>query len=177
MGPAEKKVVAALSVVLIALVAVLVLWKPATKVASPLGAGTMSSGPAGAQSSSGACATTPGAGAEGVPTQEFGKKGAKMEILALLPITHGCHVNTEAELKKAYQAHPNDIHLKIVDLFGAEGQKLAQENGGTRALVLINGKSSFTVGNREVVLERTEGPTYVPTDISAIVDQELKAKS
>lgn len=177
MGPAEKKVVIALAVVLVALVGVLVLWRPSTKVAGGFGPGSSGSGPASAQSSPEACATTPGAGAEGVPTQEFGKKGARMEILALLPITHGCHVNTEAELKKAYQAHPNDIHLTIVDLFGPEGQRLAQENGGQRALVLINGKSSFTVGGRAVLLERQEGPTYVPSDIGAIVDQELKAKT
>ena len=98
----------------------------------------------------GSCSTTApkSGGAGGVPTKEYGKKGAKVEILALLPITHGCHVQTEAEVVKAQAAHPNDIHLKVVDLFGTEGQQLAQQNGGQRALVLINGKSSFELNGK-----------------------------
>jgi hypothetical protein len=178
MGPAEKKVVVALSVVLVALIGVLVLWKPATKVAAPMGPGSMGSersGPA-AESSSGACATTPGASAEGVPTQEFGKKGAKVEIVAMLPITHHCHDNTEATLKEAYKKYPNDVHLTIMDLFGKDGQAAVQQYGGQRALVVINGKSTFTLGGRQVALERTEGQSYQVSDIIPIVDQELKAK-
>ncbi len=178
MGPAEKKVVVALSVVLIALVGVLVLWKPATNVASPMAPGAKGAGMAStAGSDSAACATTSGGGAEGVPTQEFGKKGAKMEIVAMLPITHHCHDSTEATLKEAYKKHPSDIHLTIMDLFGKDGQAAVQQYGGQRALVVIDGKSSFTLDGRQVALEKTEGGSYQVSDIIPIIEQELKGKT
>jgi len=122
-----------------------------------------------------ACAA--GSGDKGVPTQEFGKAGAKVEILALLPITHGCHVRTEAELKKAYQAHPNDIHLTIVDLFGPEASKYLPKVGGWgRAVVSINGKTTFQYNGRTVSIEKPEGGTYQVTDIGPIIEGEIAAK-
>jgi len=87
MSAGEKKVAALLAIVLVVMVGAYIVT------------GRSSAGPggmlAGAGSASGqACAPTPGGGAEGVPTQEFGEAGAKLEIVAALPITHGCHVQT-----------------------------------------------------------------------------------
>ena len=145
--------------------------------AGPGGPGGMQAAQAGGAGADASCATgaTGGSGAAGAPRQEFGKKGARVEVLALLPITHGCHVTTEAELKKAYKAHPDEIHLTIVDLFGPEGQKLANENGGQRALVLVNGKSQFKVGRRQGSFERQEGDAYQTSDIVPVVEQAVKA--
>lgn len=100
-----------------------------------LASGTHSVGvaatPQAAASTGGAASCAPGAaGAQSVKTQEFGKAGAKVEVVALLPITHGCHVNTEATLKKIQAAHPKDIHLTIVDLFGPDAAKYQKRVGG-----------------------------------------------
>ncbi len=123
-----------------------------------------------------AAACAPSGPSRGVATQEFGKKGAKLEIVAALPITHGCHVRTEAELKKAYEKHPEGVHLTIYDLFGTDGQKFVAENGGQRAVVFINGKTSFDLGGRKITFEKMEDMLYRPADIVPTVDQELSAK-
>ena len=192
MGPGEKKVAVVLTVVLIALIAAYVAFQPKAPTNTPL-SGSMNGGAPGGgmqqaaaggapqgggqpATAGGSCSTTApkSGGAGGVPTKEYGKKGAKVEILALLPITHGCHVNTADALVKAQAAHPDDIHLKVVDLFGAEGQQLAQKNGGQRALVLINGKSSFELNGKTIKLEYTEDK-YGPENIVPIVEQVLKS--
>jgi hypothetical protein len=63
-----------------------------------------------------------------------------------------------------------------MDLFGSEGQAFVSEHGGQRAVVFIDGKTSFTLNGKQVAFERTEGSSYVPSDIVPVVDQELKAK-
>jgi hypothetical protein len=121
-----------------------------------------------------ACA--PSGPGQGVATQEFGKKGAKVEIVAALPITHRCHVRTEAELKKAYEKHPKDVHLIIYDLFGPDGQAFVAQHGGQRAVVFINGKTTFDLDGRKVALEMQENGRYRPDDIAPIVEQEIGPK-
>jgi hypothetical protein len=184
MSSAEKKVAAVLVVLLIAMLAVYVSTSPKPQPPNMVGPGQMrpagqtagqAGTPAGAggDAESAACVT---GGGDSVATQEFGKKGAKMEIVALLPITHGCHVNTEAELEKAYKKHPDDIHLTIVDFFGPDAPKYQEKVGAGRALVSINGKTSFKLKGKTVTLERQENMSYRPADIVPIIEQELKAK-
>jgi hypothetical protein len=86
-------------------------------------------------------------------------------------------VQTEAELKQAQQRHPDGIHLTIADLFGSDSPKyLQQVGGGRRAVVSINGKTSFALDGRSVQLERMEGGAYRPSDIGPIIENELAAK-
>ncbi len=171
MSSAEKKVAYALVIVLVVMV---VAYFATGKSEVPAAdADSLQLASSGGMAGTEVCAPTSGVGPEGVPTQEFGKEGATLEIVAALPITHGCHVETEAELKKAHEEHPGDIHLIIYDLFGREGQEFVAQNGGQRALVFINGKSSFQLDGRNVKLEVREGGTYVPSDIIPIVEQEL----
>ena len=179
MGPTEKKVAVGLALVLVALVAAYVampnLGAKAAPTANPMGAPP--AGPQAAAGGAGDAGCAPGGegGQGGVVTQEFGKKGAKLEIVAVLPITHGCHTETEAELKKIHQAHANDIHLVIVDLFGPQGQEwIGKIGGGFRAVVAINGKTAFDLGGRQVVLEKQEGMTYNVSDLRPIVEAELR---
>jgi hypothetical protein len=161
MSSAEKKVAAVLGIIFVAL------------IAGYLVTGRSAQTP-GASAAMGAqvCAPTGPIGG-GVETQEFGEEGAEVEIVAALPITHGCHVQTEAELKKAYEKHPDDIRLVIYDLFGPEGQEFVAQHGGMRAVVFINGKTTFELNGRPVKLEVIEGGTYVPADIVPIIEQEL----
>ena len=174
MSSVEKIVAAALLAVLVVLVgAYFVTGRTGSPAAGP---DALQLAAAGAGGGATACAPT-GGGAEGVPTQEFGEQGANLEIVAALPITHGCHVETEAELKKAYEQHPDEIHLVIYDLFGKEGQEFVAQHGGQRALVFINGESSFELNGRRVKLEVREGGTYVPADIVPIVEHELAKAS
>jgi hypothetical protein len=149
---------------------------PAGRTGPPMAGfpGAMTGPRAAAPAGPAACA--PSGSGQGVATQEFGQKGAKVEIVAALPITHRCHVRTEAELKKAFEAHPKDIHLIIYDLFGPEGQQFVAQHGGQRAVVFVNGKTSFDLGGRKVALEMQEGGRYRPDDIVPIVEQEIGAK-
>ena len=187
MGSGEKKVAVALVVVLAALVAVYMLMPGLGAPKSRAAAAPAGSGGAGAPATAGgpapggpaaggsdaACATDTGGGS--VATQEFGKEGAKVEVIALLPITHGCHTTTEAELKKIHAKHPDDIHLVIVDLFGPDAKQYQDKvGGGFRTLVSVNGSTTFNLGGRQVQLERQEGGSYQPADLDPVIEQELK---
>jgi hypothetical protein len=178
MSSGEKKIAVILAVVLVAMVGLYVSTSNKAQSAAPAGnpmmakAGGAAAG--GTQSGTGADCAPTGASDGSVATQEFGKKGAKLEIVAALPITHGCHVETEAELKKAYQKHPKDVHLTIYDLFGAEGQKYVSQHGGQRAVVFINGESTFEANGKKMQLERQENMSYSPTDLVPLIESLLK---
>jgi len=191
MSPGEKKVAALLVVVLVAMIAVYFSTMPkplpegpstmmpgmnmAQRGPAPAGPGGARMGPAAAgtqPSTASSCGPSAGGGGAAA-TQEFGKAGAKLEIIALLPVAHGCHVATEGELKKAYQSHPNDIHLTIVDLMGPEAAKYQQKLGVRWTVVSINGKSSFDRNGRKVALEKIENGSYAPGDIVPIIEAEL----
>jgi hypothetical protein len=195
MGAGEKKVAIALVVVLAALVAAYVLLPDLGRQPNDM-AGMMPPGmaqaaggpaqaagkgaaqPASAKGGAGGAACATGGGGQAVKTQEFGKAGAKVEIIALLPITHGCHTNTEAELKRIQQKHPSDIHLVVADLFGPDAPKYQKKvGGGQRTLVSINGKTQFDLNGKKVMFERQEGMSYVPADLEPVIEQQLKSKS
>ncbi len=122
-----------------------------------------------------ACPTGAQAGS-GPPakTEELGKSGAKLDIIAVVPVAHGCHATSIAELKKAYQSHPNDIHLTIVDLQGPDAPKYAKKVGATFTRITVNGKYQFRLGGRKVALEKAENMTYRPSDLGPIIGAELK---
>ncbi len=173
MSAGERKIAAVLAIVLVVLIGVYVVQQ--RKPVTPPTVKDAKAGSAQAASGGGCGASDPNA--PSAPTQEFGKKAAKVQIVAALPITHGCHVQTEAELKKAYKAHSQDVHLVIYDLFGKDGQAYVKKNGGTRALVLIDGKSKFKRSGKTVLLERAEDGTYKPGDIGPIVADCVKEKA
>ncbi len=114
-----------------------------------------------------------GSGA-GAKTEELGTSGAKLEIIAVVPVAHGCHATSIAELKKAYRSHPNDIHLTIVDLWGPDATRYRDRVGATFTRITINGKYQFDLGGRNVALEKVEGGTYRPADLGPIIGAELK---
>jgi len=188
MGSGEKKVAIALVVVLAALVAVYVLLPNLGRqpndmagmmpqgMAQAAGQAQPAAAGAGAGASDAACATSSGGG-QNAKTQEFGKAGAKVEVLALIPVAHGCHATSEAQLKKAYQAHPNDIHLTIVDSQGPDAAKYRSKVKVNWTVISINGKSAFTVNGKQVQLEKAEGMSYQPADLLPIIEQQLKPKA
>jgi len=176
MGSGEKKIVAVLAVVLIGLIGAYLKFQPKSgvvqggeRMAAP-GGGAESAGAGGADGAS--CSTGPSGGPY-AKTQEMGKPGAKLEIIAVLPVAHGCHATTEAELKKAYKAHPNDIHLTVVDAQGPEAAKYQTKVKVPWTVVSINGKSSFDLGGKKVTLEKQEGMTYEPSDLGPVIEQVL----
>jgi hypothetical protein len=165
MPSGEKKVAAILGLILVALVTLYLTTKPK--------AGESSLGP---QLAGGPdCAPAGGGGA--AETQVLGKPGAKLEIIAVLPISHGCHAATEAELKKAYEAHPDDIYLTIVDLMGPDAAQYREKVGVAWTVVSINGQSTFQLNGRSITIEQMEHRTYRPSDILPIVDAELEKLS
>ena len=173
MSSGEKKIAVVLVLILIGMIGAYFALGSKMDTAQMPGPPGM----AGAGNASSAACPTPAAGGS-VPTQEFGKAGAKVEVIALLPITHGCHVNTEAELKKVQQKHPDDVHLVIVDLFGPESQQYQQQIGGSRrTVVAVNGKSSFDLNGRKITLEMQEGSTYQPADIGPVIEAAIKNAS
>jgi hypothetical protein len=192
MGSGEKKVAIGLVVVLAALVGAYILLPNLGKrpndlaammppgMAQPQGGSQqMAKAPGGAKGATGAdasCATGQ-TGSGTAKTQEFGKAGAKVEVLALIPVAHGCHAKSEAELKKAYQAHPNDIHLTIVDSQGPDAAKYRSKVKVNWTVISINGKSQFSVDGKQVQLEKAEGMSYGPADLIPIIEQQLKGGS
>jgi hypothetical protein len=177
MSSWEKKIGVVLVVALIALVAVYFATAPkptAAQAGSPMMAQGMPANAAAGQPASGeACST--GASGGAAKTQEFGKPGGKVEVVAIIPVAHGCHATSEAALKKAYQEHPKDIHLTIVDLQGPDAAKYRGKVGGVKWTVIsINGKYQFDLNGRKVALEKAEGMSYQPSDLIPIIEQELK---
>ena len=179
MGSGEKKVAIVLVVVLAALVAAYVLLPDLGRqqneaaammppgMAQPQGKMMAAKGDKGskaASASDASCGTEQSGGA--AKTQEYGKPGAKVEILALIPVAHGCHATSEANLKKAYQAHPNDIHLTIVDSQGPDAAKYRSKVKVNWTVISINGK--------QVQLEKAEGMSYQPADLVPIIEDQLK---
>ena len=168
MSSAEKAIAVVLLVVLVGMVGAYVITgnRGQAAQAAASGAGTAAGGAG--------CAPTSG-GQAAADTEELGKAGAKLEIVAIVPVAHGCHATSIAELKRAYQAHPNDIHLTIVDSFGPEAKKYQDKAGGiTWTVIAINGKSDFEVNGQKVVLQRQEGMSYTPAHLIPIVENELK---
>jgi len=162
MSSGEKKVVVLLGLVFVALIAVYVTTQPK--------AGESGSGP---QVAAANLDCAPGAAGQAAETQHFGEPGAKLEIIAVLPVAHGCHATTEAELKKVYEAYPDDVHLTIVDLMGPDAGQYRQKVGVAWTVVSINGKSTFQLEGRTVTLQQMEGRSYRPSDILPIVETEL----
>ena len=163
MGSGEKKVAVLLVVVLVGMIGWYLLTQP--KAGSAVG----ESGDAAET----ACAPAAGGGAY-AETQKFGQEGAPIEIIAILPVAHGCHVATAAELEKAYEAHPDDIHLTIVDMASPEAADYRSRVGVAWTVVSINGSSTFDLGGRRVKLEQMENGTYRPADIIPIIEAQLQ---
>jgi len=171
MGSGEKKVVGVLMVVLVGLVVAYVAFPP--KSGAPAAGMTGRPMQAGGGASDASCATGPSGGPY-AKTQEMGKPGAKLEIIAVLPVAHGCHATTEAELQKAYKAHPNDIHLTIVDAQGPDAAKYQGKVKVPWTVVSINGESAFDFQGKRVVLEKQENMSYQPSQVVPIIEQVLK---
>jgi hypothetical protein len=168
MSSVEKKVALALVVVL----AVMVVAYVATGKSEAPAGGPHDHQVAAAAGGDAGCAPVPGGGGTAA-TQEYGEPGAKLDIIAVLPVMKGCHAQTEAELKKAYEAHPDDIHLRIVELMGAEAAKYQAEVKVNWTVVSINGRSSFELDGRQVVLQKQENGSYRPSDVAPIIEAEL----
>jgi hypothetical protein len=184
VSSAEKGIAAVLVVILVAMVGVYLVTGNKAQSAPAAGNPLMAKGPAGAAggaaasgaaASGAACATAGAAGGAAAKTEELGKAGAKLDIVAIVPVAHGCHATSIAELKKAYHAHPNDIHLTIVDFFGPDAKKYQSKAGGvTWTVIAINGKSDFELNGRRLVLQKQEGMSYLPADLGPIIGNELK---
>ena len=154
MSSGDKKVAALLIVVLFVLVAIYFATKPKE--------------------------APPGAAATGTPTaastsvQEFGKAGAKLEITALVPVVNPCHAKTVAALKQAYEKHPDEIHMTLIDFFGPQAEEWKSKLGVTCATVSINGKYAFEVDGKPVTFQKAEGASYKPENIGSVIEAELK---
>ena len=163
MGSGEKKVAILLVVVLVGMIGWYLITQP--KAGSAVGEG--------GDALETACAPPAGGGAS-AELQEFGQEGAPIEIIAVLPISVGCHASTEAELKKAYEAHPDDIRLTIVDMASPKAADYRSRVGVGWTVVSINGSSTFDLDGRRVKLEQMENGTYRPADIVPIIETELE---
>jgi len=167
MSAGEKKVAALLAIVLVVMVGLYLVTGRSVK--APAGAEASAVGQSGD-----ATACAPGAGAGGTAAiQEFGEAGAKLEVIAVLPVAKGCHAATEAELKKAYEAHPEEIHLTIVDMMGPEAAAYRDKVGVGWTVVSINGNYQFELDGRQVRLEKAENMSYKPADIIPVIEGEL----
>ena len=178
MSSSEKKIAAILVVVLVAMVGVYFVTGNRAQSAPAPGqvaqAGQAAKAGQASAASGASCAPTSG-GQQFAKTEELGKPGAKLDIVAIVPVAHGCHATSVAELKKAYEAHPNDIHLTIVDAWGPDAKKYQSKAGGvTWTVIAINGQSEFELNGKRLQLQRQEGMSYSPTDLVPLIEDELK---
>jgi len=179
MSAGEKKVAALLAIVLVVMVGAYIVTGrssagPGATLAQAGGAAGGRAAGGGAAAGGQACDPAPGGAGGGGAIQEYGKAGAKLEVIAVLPVAKGCHATTEQELKKAYEAHPEQIHLTIVDLMGPEATQYKEKVGVGWTVVSINGSYQFELDGRQVRLEKAENMSYSPADIVPIIEAELK---
>jgi hypothetical protein len=121
----------------------------------------------------------PGAMGGGAPggfpeTTTMGPEGAKVKITALVPIANPCHAATVAALREVYSAHPNDIHLTLIDFEGPDSGQWRQKLGVTCATVDINGQYTFNLDGRTVTFQKKEGMSYTPADLKPVIEDALK---
>ena len=169
MSTGEKKVAALLAIVLVVMVgAYIVTGRSSVGPGAPATAAN-----AGGEASGGGGTVGPGGG--GFPeVTEMGPEDAKVKIVGMVPIVNPCHAATVAALKEVYEAHPDDIHLTLIDLQGPDSTEWKQRLGGvTCATVAINGKYTFDLEGRTVTFQKKEGGTYQPTDLKTVVEGEL----
>jgi len=163
MSAGEKKVAALLAIVLVVMVGAYV-------VTGRSSAGQMM--PPGGMQGRGGGMMGPGGG--GFPEIEaMGPEDAKVKIVGLVPIVNPCHAATVAALKEVYEAHPDDIHLTLIDFMGPDSSEWKQKLGVTCATVEINGKYTFNLEGRTVTFQQNEGRMYQPTDLKTVVEGEL----
>jgi hypothetical protein len=178
MSSGEKKIAVILVVVLVAMVGLYLSTSNKAQSAPPMGNPMMAKAAGGAggggQSGSAAGCAPSGQAGGAAKTEELGKKGAKLEVIAMVPVAHGCHAKSIAELKKAYQAHQNDIHLTVVDAWGPDAAKYQQQIGIKWTFIAINGKTTFELNGKKLTLEKAEGMTYTPADLVPLIESLLK---
>jgi hypothetical protein len=174
MSSAEKKIAVVLVVVLVALIgAYFVVGRDQGGVVSAAGP----QGGARASLASSGPGSTGGSGGAGEAIV-MGPEDAALNIIALVPTERGCHDATIAALRQAYEAHPEDIRLTLVDFFGPRANEWKGKLGVTCATVDINGAWTFDLEGRSVTLQKKEGGTYVPSDLNGVIEAELgKVKS
>jgi hypothetical protein len=162
MSAGEKKVAALLAIVLVVMVGAYIVT------------GRSSAGPAGA-GAVGQAGGMQGPGGGGFPeVTAMGPEDAKVKIVGMVPIMNPCHAATVAALKDVYEAHPDDIHLTLIDFMGPDSMEWKQKLGGvTCATVTINGKYTFDLEGRTVTFQKMEGGSYKPTDLKTVVEGEL----
>jgi len=168
MSSGEKKIAVVLVVILIAMVgAYFALGSKIDSAQMP--------GPPGMAGAMGGPGAMGGGAPGGFPeTTTMGPEGAKVKIIALVPIAEGCHAATVAALQEVYSAHPNDIHLTLIDFKGPESNEWKQKLGVTCATVDINGQYTFDLEGRTVTFQKQEGVSYTPADLKPVIEDALK---
>jgi hypothetical protein len=114
-----------------------------------------------------------GQGGAAAATTTVGPEGAKVEIIALVPIANPCHAATVSVLKQLSSAYPNDVRLTLIEFMGPDSAEWRQKLGVTCATVSINGQYTFNLEGRTVIFQQQEGGTYRPVDLKTVVEAEL----
>jgi hypothetical protein len=171
MSSGEKKIAVVLVVILIAMVgAYFALGSKIDSAQMPGPPGMAGPGAPGGMMGPGGMA---GQGGAAPATTIVGPEGAKVEIIALVPIAEGCHASTINALQQVYEEHPDDIRMTLIEFKGPEAPQWREKLGVTCATVSINGQYSFNLEGREVIFQKQEGGTYRPADLKAVVEAEL----
>ena len=166
MSAGEKKVAVLLAIVLVVMVGAYMVTGR-----SSAGPGATAALPGGMQRDGGGMM---GPGGGGFPeVAVMGPEDAKVKIVGMVPIVNPCHAATVAALKEMYEAHPDDIHLTLIDFQGPDSGEWKQKLGVTCATVEINGQYTFNLEGRTVTFQKKEGMTYQPTDLKTVVEGEL----
>jgi len=106
-------------------------------------------------------------------SEEIGPENARVKIIAVVPIANPCHKATVAALRDVAKAHPEEVHLSLIDFHGPEAGKWMDELGFHCATIYVNGEHTFQLDGRQVVFEQKEGLKYKPEDLKPVVEAAL----
>ena len=112
-------------------------------------------------------------GTAAAESEEIGPKDAKVKIIAVVPVAHPCAKDTVVALREVAKAHPEDVHLTLVDFHGPDSGKWMKELDFHCATIFINGEYEFELNGRQVKFHQKEGMMYKPEHLRPIVEAEL----
>jgi len=107
--------------------------------------------------------------------KEIGSSTAKVDILAVLPLSTTCHGLAVTYLQEVAEAFPDKVHVRFVDFLSEAGRKeLRDRNCGACATILIDGKPTGEDAEGNVI-EFTHGPEedYSIEDLRAVLQHKL----
>jgi hypothetical protein len=108
--------------------------------------------------------------------RRVGDESAKVQVVAVLPVSRGCQDQVGLYILDAARANPAMLSAVVYDMKGDDGQRVLKEKNHTCLSVFVNGSTKFDVGDagRKVMLEGPLDYNYSMDDVRDVLMAELK---